>query len=321
MYTIREFDYSSEKDYEGFVAVKMAAWPDEPTTVAHCQHNDKTRNPKYLHMRYLVEDADGHIVAEGGTRESSWSYVPGKYGLSFDVIPALANQGIEQQLYDHILDFLSKRELKPKLLDSYTREDKSERINFWEEHGFKVIMRDNTSGLTVTDYDYTPYEGLEEKVVASGIRFATLPELQAEDPDWMQKMYDLFIPIDRDVPNPDEMTPQGIEEFAKDFAHPNFLADAHFFALDGDQWVGISNFWKDDVRTDKLWVGLTGVLRSHRRRGIARVLKLQTIKYAQEYGAKTIETENEENNPMYALNVSLGFKPLPGWLSFRKELT
>jgi hypothetical protein len=33
-----------------------------------------------------------------------------------------------------------------------------------------------------------------------------------------------------------------------------------------------------------------------------------------------IETYNEENNPMYALNLALGFKPQPAWLEFEKRL-
>ena len=75
-----------------------------------------------------------------------------------------------------------------------------------------------------------------------------------------------------------------------------------------------------DVRTDRLWVGLTGVLRSHRRRGIALALKLLTFKYAQAQGVRYIETGNEENNPMYDLNVMLGFTPKPQWLEYRKEI-
>ena len=67
-------------------------------------------------------------------------------------------------------------------------------------------------------------------------------------------------------------------------------------------------------------VGVTGVLPSHRRNGIATALKLKTIQYAIDYGAVTLKTGNEENNPMYDLNMALGFKPKPAWLSLRKTL-
>ncbi len=33
-----------------------------------------------------------------------------------------------------------------------------------------------------------------------------------------------------------------------------------------------------------------------------------------------IKTNNEENNPMYALNLALGFKPAPASLAFKKMM-
>ncbi len=50
-------------------------------------------------------------------------------------------------------------------------------------------------------------------------------------------------------------------------------------AVDGDEYVGMSNLW-DDRASDALYTGLTGVKRSHRRRGIATALKVRAIAYA-----------------------------------------
>jgi hypothetical protein len=58
-------------------------------------------------------------------------------------------------------------------------------------------------------------------------------------------------------------------------------------------------------------------VRPYRRRRIATALKLRTIDYAQRRGARTIETSNEEHNPMYQLNLRLGFRPRPAWVSYR----
>ncbi|MEM7029774.1 MAG: GNAT family N-acetyltransferase [Chloroflexota bacterium] len=319
MFTIRPFE-ETDHDYEGFVAVTNSAWPDEPTTVAMARHNDKDRNPKYLHQRYLVETADKEIVAEGGVWENQWSYIPGKYGINFEIKAGWVNKGIEEQIYTHLVDYLKQQKLKPTILDASTREDKKERMRFLESHGFKVIMRENVSMLDVQDYDYGRFSDAHQKVVSQGIELLSLADLKNREPDWQQKCYDLVIPIEDDVPSPDAQTPQPLEEFAKSFDHPCFLPDAYFVAVDNGAWVGISNLWKDDVRTDRLWVGLTGILRSHRRRGIATALKLLTFKYAQANGARYLETGNEENNPMYDLNVTLGFKPKPAWLEYRKEI-
>jgi GNAT superfamily N-acetyltransferase len=84
--------------------------------------------------------------------------------------------------------------------------------------------------------------------------------------------------------------------------------------------VGMSNLWVNDTTYARLDTGLTGVVRSHRRRGIATALKLRTIAYAQQRGARTIEAGNEEHSPMYQLNLRLGFCPRPAWVSYRAQV-
>ena len=36
---------------------------------------------------------------------------------------------------------------------------------------------------------------------------------------------------------------------------------------------------------------------------------------------KFIETDNEENNPMYQINLKLGYEPLPAWVDYEKKLS
>jgi predicted GNAT superfamily acetyltransferase len=99
--------------------------------------------------------------------------------------------------------------------------------------------------------------------------------------------------IDQDVPSTDVFEAAGIEEYAKFFKDPLLLPDGWFIALDNTKCVGLSVLWPNAVRKDLLMVGITGVIPSHRRRGIGTALKLKSINYAQVYGAKIIETDNE----------------------------
>ena len=102
--------------------------------------------------------------------------------------------------------------------------------------------------------------------------------------------------------------------------HPDYIPEGYFLALDGDRYVGMSSLWNRRVKKGEVYTKLTGVVRSHRRRGIATALKVRAHEFAKSIGAEVVVTDNEENNPMYDLNVRLGFKPMPAWLLFRKLL-
>ncbi len=66
---------------------------------------------------------------------------------------------------------------------------------------------------------------------------------------------------------------------------------------------------------------MTGVLPSHRGRGIAMALKLATIAYGRQHGYSEIRTWNETHNTgMLAINERLGFTRQPAWITFEAAL-
>ena len=70
----------------------------------------------------------------------------------------------------------------------------------------------------------------------------------------------------------------------------------------------------------KGWTGGLGVIREFRRKGIATALKIKAIESLLKKGITEIRTDNEENNPMYKINVAIGFKPVPFSLEYIKKL-
>ena len=70
----------------------------------------------------------------------------------------------------------------------------------------------------------------------------------------------------------------------------------------------------------KGWTGGLGVLKKYRRKGIATALKIKAIEKLLEKGVTDVRTDNEENNPMYKINVALGFKPVPFSLDYSKNI-
>ena len=97
------------------------------------------------------------------------------------------------------------------------------------------------------------------------------------------------------------------------------LLDSYFVALDGEHIVGLSYLVR---RPDgDAEVGDTGVLHSHRRRGIARTLKRMVTRYAAERGIQRVHTDNRaDNTGMLAINRELGFVPGELVVIFEKAL-
>ena len=302
-------------DYPAMVAVNNAVFTEHRNTVEEWQFNDAHRDPKCHFARYVAE-RDGEIVALAECGNSPMMFHPRKFSVGVTVHPEWQGQGIGTALYDHVVAALDA--FSPLSLRGNTRECWPQSLRFLETRGFAERMRSWESRLDVAAFDPTPHAGAEAHAAAHGIDIATYAELVA-DPDHRRKLYDLDCDLGRDVPSPEPFTPPSYEWYVERvFGDPDLLPDAWFVAIDGatGQYVGMSQLW-DSQASDDLYNGLTGVRRSHRRRGIALALKLRGIAYARAQGRPTIKTWNESNNrAMLAINEALGFVKQPAWIDF-----
>ncbi|MEM7538761.1 MAG: hypothetical protein AAF639_41765 [Chloroflexota bacterium] len=330
MYTIRDFD-RTDAGYAAGVTLHNAAWPDDLATVEDWKEWEARRDPKYLNVGVMIDidvpsDGTGEktLVAIGGYGESHWSHQPGKYFMEVTVHPDYQGHGIESFFFDTVSARLADRDPKPAKFTADAREDKTEYIDFLKSRGYVQVMRYPVSQLDVTDYDFSRFAGSEERVTSEGIEIHTLTHLMSVDPGWKEKIYELEWALEQDMPYVDPPTKPSMEQFDKKFKSARFRPDGWFIAVDpvngALDYVGMSTIWADSANTEKVHVGVTGTLNTYRRRGIATALKLRTFVYTQGVGAKYIETDNEENNPMYDLNIALGFKPKPAWVDFEKKL-
>ncbi len=314
--TIRLFDYS-DSDYDALVALWNATNPDMLQNRAEWQFSDKNRDKKYLYQRFLIEQ-DGAVVGSCTYQEPSWSYQKGKFSVGYMLAPAYLDTNLHQAAYDFLMEKLSTYEVTT--LITLLRENHVERLAFLKKQGFKQVQRGPVSHLDAPGFDPAPYEGLVQKLTAEGIEIISAVEWQKRDPAWLRKWYDLRWELLQDIPTPDELTRISWESFIKMLESPNYLQEALFFAFDGDTLVGTSGLWRPPADETLLITGLTGTVRSYRRRGIATAMKVRGIQFAKQYGAERIETDNEENNPMYQINMKLGYKPAPAWLDLEKKI-
>jgi len=140
-------------------------------------------------------------------------------------------------------------------------------------------------------------------------------------PDWQERCYAMNCLSIVDVPATGERTLRPFAEYVhRMFTADHFLPEAYFVAVADGELVGESNLIKNGEDSTDLLTDYTGVIPSHRRRGIATALKVRVAQWAQANGVKTIRTNNHETNPMYQLNLQLGFAPRPGDLLFELKL-
>lgn len=307
----------SDADYEATAGIWTANWPEYPKTAEMYRRSYEMRAPVSIIGRLIAEDGDS-VVATGYFREESDNVASGKFLLYAQVRPDAQGRGIGSALFASLLEHLVVHE--PTILSSFTREDHEAGRAFLEKRGFRVSMREQDSELDLSEWDASRFDEAVERVRDSGVEILPASELAERDPDWKRKAWELHGEIIPDVPDDDVLTNEPFEEFEKSFRHPDFMPEGYFLALDGDRYVGMSSVWKRHSKEGELYTRLTGVVRSHRRRGIATALKVRAHEFARSIGASTIVTDNEENNPMYDLNVTFGFRPTKAWLQFRKEL-
>lgn len=172
------------------------------------------------------------------------------------------------------------------------REDDSESRSFLAARGFNELTRDVEIVLAVSGSDGEWAPGIVEVtdeyleaaygVVVEAMPETALPQIAAAPP------------------------------FAKWLDEEERLGAMAVVALDDGIVVGYARLYRVPGHDTRLENGMTAVLRSHRRRGIATALKRAQIAWAAAHGYTEIVSEMVEGNrAMRAVNERLGYRELP----------
>lgn len=328
---IRSFDFS-DADYAALVRINEAAWPGQPDSESYWRRQDEFRDRELLFRRVMAE-VPGAVAGYASYGHNPFTYVPRRFLFDIRVDAVHQGQGIGSALYEHVTRALAEHD--PIALEAMTREDLTRPRRFLEDRGFEQCERVATSELDAGRLDRQAFQPASERLAARGIRLRTWSELRGA-PGAERKLYDLMNLLHRDVPwydkdgddsgdDDDQRGTQPFDTWVQSYRdNPDFLPDVLVVAVHGDRWLGMSQIWGSQASDDTFYTGLTGVLREHRRRGIATALKVASISNlpaapAGEAGP-FVRTDNEENNPMLRLNQRLGFEPLPANLFYVKRI-
>ena len=143
-------------------------------------------------------------------------------------------------------------------------------------------------------------------------------------PDFYKKLEKLEWTYAQDFPIPDGIkhtrTPfKQFMKFVLDYYENSYGVE--IIAVLGGEYIGSTDLTiYPKAEPHKGWTGGLGVLKEFRRKGIATALKIKAIERLLGKGVTEIRTDNEKNNPMYKINVALGFKPVPFSLDYSKDI-
>lgn len=277
------------------------------------------KTPPGVKRERFVAERKGEIVGRASIIEMFWTGNPSSFSGGVDVLPDHRGQGIGSALYQPILQ--SARDFGAERLYARVRDDRDEARRFALHRGYRetgYVMR--MSRLDVTKANYEGYDELEERLRDESIRVKTLAELGPQDDAVLRAIHGVEMRASEDEPSS--------ERYAISFEHwrdfsltePGVTPEAIFVALHGDMPIGLTTLQREGA--NGAWHHGLSVEREYRGRGVARLLKLRTIQYALLNGIDFLYTGNDVSNPrMYAINVRLGYQPLPNSIELVKGLS
>ncbi|HEU5101988.1 MAG TPA: GNAT family N-acetyltransferase [Roseiflexaceae bacterium] len=307
------------QDYAPIAEVLAAESPGWAATAAELAYEDAARDPRYHHAAFVAE-ASGHgqapIVGVAFTDLDTLALGQGRYELNLRVHPDWQGHGVGKALYQAAIDHLAA--LAPREITAMVWEAHPRAARFLADRGFVETWRRIDSRLDVANFDWAPYAGLDDHIRSLGVRLTTYAELEG-DPERLRKLYSLDCALWQDIPYGQAIVPRTLEQFAAaEVNHPDYMPDACFIAIKDGQFIGYSNLLEAD---DGYNTDMTGVLPAYRGQGLATLLKLRGIRYAQERGNRPLYTVNDSvNTAMLSLNHKLGFQPIGANLRFVKVL-
>ena len=159
--------------------------------------------------------------------------------------------------------------------------------------------------LDVDRFDARRFEASLDHCARSGIAFTTMAEL-GDSGENQRRLFELNSTCSADIPSRGEFYTYA-EYRSERIDTKTYNAHTVVIALDGIEWIGMSAA-SDHRERGFFFNEMTGVVRSHRRRGIALVMKVMLIQRIQELHVRTIYTvHHPDNHAPIALNRRLGY--------------
>jgi GNAT superfamily N-acetyltransferase len=177
---------------------------------------------------------------------------------------------------------------------------------FCERFKFKPFVHAVNLSLDLTGWDESSLLPQLVKARESGIRFLTFADI-GDTPENRHRLYALNKTLSATIPRDQPQEFVSYETYVeRRLSNKTMPHDGIFIALDGDEWVGMTQI---SLEESYAFNQMTGVLPDYRGRGIAQALKLLLIRFVQRHKHSLIHTFNDVGNqPMITVNENAGFR-------------
>lgn len=288
-----------DEDADAAVDVLRVAALDWYHSPASLLHRLGSHPPRARQLAWVAEE-EGEIVGFARAR-LRWEVSERTVGwLWLGVRPDRRRLGLGGALYERSARHLA--EAGAEVLESFAAEEGGRR--FLRSRGFRATGVEHVSRLDVSEADVAPLAALEEAKGAEGFQLAALGEVL----DRAREVHAVYAGTLADVPEAFATDDLPYDEWEREcLGDPDLSREGSTVVLHDAEPVALSFLVADGE--GRAANDMTGTLPEYRRRGLARLAKLGTIRWAAAGGAHWILTGNDEENPaMRTLNESLGYR-------------
>jgi len=304
---IRRFE---EEDAPAAVALLRGVAVDWATSPAGLRHRLVSHPPRARQVAWVAED-DGALVGFARSR-LRWEVSERCVGLIWlGVRRDRRGAGIGSALHERAEGHL--REAGAEVLESFSAEEGGRR--FLEGLGYRQTGAEDIAVLDVGAADLSALPPLEAEKASEGFRLARLAEVL----DRARELHGVYTAGLADVPEEFTVDDVRYEEWEREcLGDPDLAAEGSTVVLAGERPVSFALVVADGE--GRAANDMTGTLPAFRRRGLARLAKLGTIRWAAASEVGSIVTSNaEENAGIRALNAGLGYRRIGTQTFFLRE--
>jgi GNAT superfamily N-acetyltransferase len=255
---------------------------------------------------WFAAEEDGRLVGWASLGREADTSEPGVGWMAVAVDVDVRGRGFGSALYE--AQEAHAGELGLRRLTTSTRDDDAT-IRFAVSRGWTQTSEQRVSAVDPGSVD--------PPIPADGVELAPFSAFD-DDP---RPIYEVDIAASQDLPLDWSFDNVPFDDWVSQWwTHPDIDLDVSAAALVDGQAVAIS-MMRVDRATARAQNDITGTLREFRGRGLATLVKRETLRRAAAAGATIVLTENDETNAgMLRVNERLGYRPYSRRLSWVMQL-